>query len=128
MNARFIAVDSNYSEMNPKSFCVLAVQRKDIPHTGSISDLVNCGLKLFITYVDRELSGPPIVLFADGSNSKDSLTPRRRRTVANLRMLHAYWLEIFGPIDAGYRSRILIAGARDIRWPARLHPQSVGGG
>jgi hypothetical protein len=59
---QLIAVDSNYSEMNPKSFCVLT----DIPHTSSIGDLVNCELKLFITHVDRELCGPPSVLFADG--------------------------------------------------------------
>ena len=39
---------------------MLAVQQKDIPQTGSISDLVNCDLKLFISYVDRELCGPPI--------------------------------------------------------------------
>jgi hypothetical protein len=60
-----MAVESNYSEMNLKSFCVLAVQRKYILHTGSISDLVNCDLKLFITHVDRELCGPPIVPFAN---------------------------------------------------------------
>jgi hypothetical protein len=61
-----MAVESNYPETDPKSLRVLAVQPKDIPHTGSVSDLVNCGLKLFITYVDRELCGPPIVLFANG--------------------------------------------------------------
>ena len=58
MNAEFIAVDSNYSKMNAKSFWVLAVQRKGIPYTSSTGDLVNCGLKLFITYIDRELCGP----------------------------------------------------------------------
>jgi hypothetical protein len=66
VNAEFKAVDSNYPKTNLNSFCVLAVQRKDIPHTGGTGDLVNCDLQLFITYLDRELCGPPIVLFANG--------------------------------------------------------------
>jgi hypothetical protein len=39
MNAEFMAVDNNYPEIDPKSFRVLAVQWKDVPQTGSFSDL-----------------------------------------------------------------------------------------
>jgi hypothetical protein len=90
-----MAVGGNHPEMNPKWFRVSTVQRKAIPYFDSISDLVNCGMALFITHVDRELCGPPIALFLNGWNSKHTVTLRRRRSIANLRMLHAYWLEIF---------------------------------
>jgi hypothetical protein len=52
--------------MKPKKLLRACDAAESYSAHGSISNLVNYGLKLFITRGDRELCEPPIVLFANG--------------------------------------------------------------